>query len=472
MPVLYQPQTPYVPLQVGQWPQVIVEAAFAPAAAAVGGSDLLLGDTTQGMLGVDVLGSGNTWADISSYVLEGTLSRTWTRQQGPLVTYQAGTATLRLNNSDGRFDPANLAGPYVSAGVSQVRPMIPIRVRVAWDGVIYPVWQGFATSWVPPSENFGPVYDETTLSCSDAFRVFTGVTLPATSSPVGGGDDAGARIARVLAAAGWYSAARGMAALAAGVSHLQATTYGSDALSLMQLAADSEAGELYMDRAGRVTFRNRHAALTETRSTVVQGIFGGRPTGPVTTMTGDTYASTYTGTYPGTTTVTQELPCTTLTRPADDTTLANDIQATSAGLTLQEAQDADSVATYLFPRTYSRSDLILTTDADTLAWANWVLALAKSDEFRIDEVTITPGQDPGNLFPHALGRDLGDRIQVWKRPPNVAAWSKDLFIRGITHTFRPRWWQTTWQTQTALRFSFLTLDDPTLGALGANALAF
>ena len=82
------------------------------------------------------------------------------------------------------------------------------------------------------------------------------------------------------------------------------------------------------------------------------------------------------------------------------------------------------------------------------------------------------GVNPAALFPQALGRDLGDRIQVWKRPPGVTAYSKDLFVWGITHTFSPTWWQTVWTTQSASRYSFFVLDNATLGQLDHNALAF
>jgi hypothetical protein len=207
-----------------------------------------------------------------------------------------------------------------------------------------------------------------------------------------------------------------------------------------------------MDGQGRVVFRQRDATLTETRSNTVQGVFGDAP--------GTSHPA-------GT-----EVQCTSLTRPDDDTTMANDIQATRVGGALQEVTDAASVSKFLFARTYQRSDLILTTDAETLNWAQYIGYLSAQDEFRFDQITITPPADPDDLWPQALGRDLGDRIEVWKRPPDVAAYSADLFIRGIVHTWTPAMWQTVWTPQNAGRYSFLTLDDATLGVLDTNALAY
>jgi hypothetical protein len=433
------------------YPQIIVEVAFPPTDPALMSTDLILDDVTFGLLGTGTLAASDTYTDITAYVQDGTTSRVSTRQQGPLTVYQGGTASFTLNNADGRFDPANLSGPYVAAGVSQVRPMVPVRVRAIYGGVTYSVFSGFATSWIPPAGNFGPVYDQTVLAVSDAFRIFNGVTIPA-SGAVGAGELSGSRIRRILAAAGWYASARGSSVIAGGNTAVQATTLGDTALNLMQLTADTEIGELYMDGSGRLVFRNRNAILQDTRSNTVQGVFGGVP--------GTSHSA-------GT-----ELECTALARPDDDTTLANDIQATRVGGSLQEVQDAVSIATYLFPRTYARSDLLHNNDTDTLNWANYVSYLSADDEFRFDDVTITPGADPAALFPQALGRDLGDRIQVWKRPPGVTAYSKDLFVRGITHTFTPAWWQTVWTTQSAARYSFFVLDNATLGQLDDNALAF
>ena len=435
------------------FPQVIVEAGFEPTTPGLATGDLLLDDPTYGLLDTGKLGDTNTWTDISGWCQSGSISRLFTRQQGPLTLYQGGTATFTFNNTDGRFDPENLSGPYVSAGVTQVRPMIPVRMRAVYAGVTYDLFSGFATSWIPPGTNFGPRYDQTVLSAADAFRVFTGVNLAAAGA-AGANELSGARISRILTAAGWYASARGLSVIAAGDSRMQATTLGADALSLMQLTTDSELGELYMDGQGRVVFRNRHAILTGTRSNTPQAVFG------------DSLGTVHSA---GT-----ELPYSLLSRPDDDTTMANDIQATIVGGTLQVATDAASVAKYLFARTYARADLILTTDAEALNWAQYTGYLAAGDESRFDEMTISPRRQPADLFPQALGRELGDRIQVWRRPPGVSAISKDLFIRGIAHTFdaSAESWQTVWATQSAARYSFLTLDNTTLGQLDASALAY
>ena len=144
---------------------------------------------------------------------------------------------------------------------------------------------------------------------------------------------------------------------------------------------DSEIGELYMDGSGNVVFRQRRDILEDTRSAVSQGTFGDQ---------GGT-----------------QLPYQAAGRANDDTTLANDIQITRPGGTLQEAQDPASIAAYLFPRSYARSDVLLESDAEALLYAQWVLDVSLTGEDRFDTLTVTPLRDL-RLWPHVLGREIGE----------------------------------------------------------------
>jgi hypothetical protein len=432
--------------------QLIIEAGFAPADPALSSGVLILDDPVAGLLNTGTLADDDTWTDISPPLAQSlTVTRGSTREQGPVITWEGGTAAVTFDNSDARFLPENLAGPYVAAGITQVRPMIPVRARAAWNGITYPLFRGFAQSW-DPGEDQGPDYATTTLTAADGFLVLAGVTLP-EAAPAGANELSGARVQRILAAAGWYDAARGMSTVSAGSSQMQATTLGSPALDLLQLAAASEIGAVYVDESGSLVFRGRHDVLTNPRSATVQAVFGDRP--------GTVQAD-------GT-----EMHYSAVTVPPADLSLANDIQATRQGGALQEVTDAASVRRYLFKRTYSRSDLLLTTDAETLNWAQYVAWITAGGNPEFDSVTLTPSYDPDGLWPLALGLQMGDRIQVWRRPPGMATpITRDCLIRGITHTVGAGTWETTFSLQDASRYSFFTLDSAILGALDANALAF
>lgn len=347
--------------------------------------------------------------------------------------------------------------------MSQLLPMVPIQVTATFSGTTYPLFYGYADGWFDTTPTgTGPYYSEATLNATDGFKVLAGITLP-TVGVAGAGEDTGARVARLLDAARWPASQRD---IATGDTTLQATTFGGDPLSLAQLATDSEAGQLYVSGDGNVTFRNRRALLTEARSTTPQAVFGDLP--------GTVQAA-------GT-----ELFFADVTRADDDTTLANDVQATRVGGTLQEATDQGSAAQFLFPRTYARSDLIQQDDPTALQWAQWVLYVSAGAENRFDAIDVDPTSD-GNgdaTYPQALtqaawaaalGREIGDRIQIWRRPPNAGTVTKDCFITGITHTFdaSASTWLTSWTLASAAKYgSFFTIGDPTLGQIGLNAIAW
>lgn len=55
---------------------------------------------------------------------------------------QPGTANVVLNNADGRFTYDNPSGPYGS-----LKLRVPLRHRVSFAGITYPLWQGFVDRW-------------------------------------------------------------------------------------------------------------------------------------------------------------------------------------------------------------------------------------------------------------------------------------------------------------------------------------
>lgn len=193
-------------------------------------------------------------------------------------------------------------------------------------------------------------------------------------------------------------------------------------------------------------------------------------------MTASVYTSTYTSIYlPAFGGVVNELAYQGVGRANDDTTLANDVQITRPGGTLQEATDTTSVGMYLFPRVYQRTDVLLESDPEALQYAEWVLHVAKTAEDRFESVTIDTLADVTGLFPQVLARDIGDRITIIRRPPGMAAVTKDCFIRSVTHAISAieSTWVTTWGLQDAGAYSgFLILDSAASGLLNTNVLAY
>lgn len=395
--------------------------------------------------------TAGVWTDVSSWLkLPLSTGRGSSRVRSPVIRYDAGTATARLNNTDRRFDPTNLAGPYVSGGRTQVQPMRPIRIRATWSAVTYPLFSGYVdqwdVQWIANPGGGSQGYSVTAVLASDGFKVLTNKKRSPTIAVVNGqpitqtygaGEDAGARVTRILDSAGWSATDR---VIATGNSPMQATSLSGDALSELQNVTDSEMGELYIDGQGRVVFRNRRAIHTDTRSTTVQATFGN----PATAIAPfETKLS------------------------SDDATLYNEAIVEREGGTAQVTGDTASQTEFL-TRTFDASGLKLQSDGEALNWGQWVVYLSKEPETRFDQIVIHCHANPTVLFPQILAREIGDRIQIVRRPPGGGAdITRDSFIRGISHQVDTERWIATFQLQSARNFgSFFTLDDPTLGVLG------
>lgn len=105
--------------------------ALRPAVASIGGWPALMAEANF---------AGNVWTDISAYVLGVTTRRGRQYEQG---TVEAGTASVALDNSDGRFTPGLVSGAYAP----NILPGIPVRITATHLAVVYPLFYGRAESW-------------------------------------------------------------------------------------------------------------------------------------------------------------------------------------------------------------------------------------------------------------------------------------------------------------------------------------
>ncbi|MFF4779405.1 hypothetical protein ACFY05_41980 [Microtetraspora fusca] len=380
--------------------------------------------------------------DVSDWVRGLTIRRGASRANTPILRYEPGTCTVTLDNSDRRFDPTHLDGPYVSGGRTQVTPMRVVRVRAAWDGHTYDLFRGYIDSW--DITWWDPDDSEAVLQVTDAFKVLANYQRPATS-PVGHGELSGARITRILDSINWASSDR---IISPGNTSLQPTTLEGEALAELQLVADSDLGEFYVDGSGRVVFRGRYGVSLDERSNTPQAVFGDGGEGELPYDRGG------------------------LTIAYGDEQLINLARISRVDGTVQIAQDLASQEKYLI-RTFDRSDLLMDTDTAAASVADWIVSISKEPELRFENITITPDLDPDSLYPQVLAREIGDRITIVRRPPGGGApIEKDVWIRGITHEADPEQWKTTWALQSASKtVSLFTLDSPVAGRLDNYGLA-
>lgn len=345
-----------------------------------------------------------TWTDISPYVRSISIRR---GRQRELDRIEAGTATVVLDNRDRRFDPAYTGSPYYP----NVVPMKRIRIGATWGTTTYWLFTGFVDSWAQEWPAWGDI--ETTVSCSDLFKAFAlhriRVDAPQELS--------GARINRVLDLIGWPAGER---LVDAGQSQVQAGTIDEQALSHLQAVAEAEQGMLFIAGDGKVVFRNRHARILATLTAAP--VFGDGP---------------------------GELPYASLTFEYTDDQLWNHVIVQRAGSSAQaEVNNPESQTAYL-RRTLEKRGLLITSDAEAQAAAEYLANRYSRPQLVIRTMTIQPEASDA-LWPQTLGRELGDRVIVRRRPLGGAMIEQTSFVEGISWDINPdTGWKTTWQLSPA-----------------------
>lgn len=110
------------------------------------------------------------WEDITSDVRFWDVSRGRSRELEP---FQPGRATIVLSNLSRQYDAVYAAGLHFG----DLRPMRRVRIRETFNGVTYPVFDGFVDRWQLDYPAVGK--DATaTLTATDAVKVFARTDLP------------------------------------------------------------------------------------------------------------------------------------------------------------------------------------------------------------------------------------------------------------------------------------------------------
>lgn len=397
---------------------VTVEAALSAATGAYGAWDSGIWDTST--WGPDV-----TWTDISAYMRSVSTSRRFARELG---VWESGTATIVLDNRDGRFDQNNLSGPYVTAGVTGIRPWRPIRIRATYDGVTYGIYRGYARNWKQSTtlNRVGKGDAITTVPCVDELASLTRYTA-STISPAGAGESSGARIHRILNAAGHT----GERAIDVGRQTMQATALGAGAVALLKLTAESEGGAYYVDRDGVFVFADQYALVERTRSNTSQA-----------TWSDDGVGLRY------------------VDLPTEDTgdQIINIAEFSRVGGSPQTATDATSRALYGDSKK-DRSDLICESDVQVASLAAIYVQQHKDSENRVEKLVVAPRRDPSTLFPQVLGREVRDLMRAQRHPPGGHAIDQYVHVNGISHQFGHTDWRTTFDLASSSPWTAFTTWD-------------
>jgi len=374
-------------------------------------------------------GSDIVWTDVTEYVM-GFSTRSGRNRS--VNQFDTGTATVTLRNTDARFSPWNLAGPYVTAGRTNIRPWRPIRIsRLHEPGVVgipsrQYLFYGYMTGFTESYSN--NALNVVTVSCVDELgrlARFNGFE----QTPQGAGETTIQRVRRILNNAGFTG--NFSTAFTTSVT-CQATTLSQNALTELKLTADTEGGWIYAmpNMRPAIMFKGRADAAADTRPPVE--LYDLSNTDPLAFK----YTS-FTQQYSG------------------------DLVATSAavgrvGGTAQRYTDQSARALY-GDLQYSRTDLVAESDAHCLSLARQRVDTHKDAEQLVTSITLRPRMGPhvtptGPTMPQNMWVLAGTsedvllrRVNVTSRPPGMPSpVTGEYVVDSVQHDVTMDDWSVTW----------------------------
>lgn len=412
-------------------PDTRVRIAFDLAAGGVG-DFFTLDDPTKGVLGGTVYKlAGDILEDVTEDVRAVTVRRGRSRE---LERYQAGAATVDLDNSGRKYDPA--AGTAITPYGASMRPRKAVQITA--DGA--PVFNGIVDDWDLDYRLNGDHIASVKMTDGLAFLAQQEIQPHTTTAGT-----TGERIIDILdrSEIAWPAGKRN---IDDGIATLQADSIGGtadpkpvNALQYLQKVDEAEQGALFIASDGVLTFRDRSSlqVLTTTK-----------------------FADDGTG-----------IPFTNIEAAYGSEELRNRVSVSRLNGGTATAEDADSIAAY-GAIDYEIRDTLLADDSQAQALADLIVTRYAEPILRIDALEVVTNALTASQVDEVLALELGDLVQVVYTPSGIGD-AIDQFVRldQIEHTIDP--------AQHRIKFSFSRGEDPALvldsaifGILDTNTLGY
>jgi len=408
-----------------------ISVSFDFSSGATFGYPFTIGDAKNGVLGTGTLG-GST---VPLPIIDLTPSvRSITIDNGRNIqsdTYQAGTAVIRVYDSDGSWNPQNTSSIYYPYLV----PLRKIRVSATTATAQEFLFSGYTTEYryyYDQAENVGYV----DIYAADAFRLLN-LAQVTTVTDSGAGQATGTRIGKILNEVDFPS---NMRTISTGQSLCQADP-GTlrTSLSAVQNAEFSEQGAFYFDGSGTAIFKSRNQVASSISGTPIDF-----------NQTGG-------------------IPYKNLVFTFDDKLIINTASMQRIGGTAQVYQNADSVIKY-FPHQYSAQDLVIDTDANALNIAATYVATRAETTIRIDAMTVDL-LDTSVPTDTMIGLDYFTNVRISNIQPDGSTIVKTLQVQGLRWEISPNAMQVTVTTLEPIVDGFI-IGSAERGIIGVSALTY
>ena len=395
------------------------------------GNPFTIGDPVNGRLGFGILGDGSAPALVID-VTDVTRSINIKRGRNILQdTYEAGSATVRIYDPTGRFNPQNTSSDLFG----QLTPLRKLRISASYIGNTYYLFSGYTTTYTytyDQAENVSYV----DITAVDGFRLFNLANITTVTGSANG-DTTSQRIGKILDTVSFPVSMR---TFDTGNSLCQADPATTrTALNAIKNAEFSEQGAFYMDAEGQAVFKNRTNVVASAGNTPIEF-----------NQTGD-------------------IPYKNLAFAFDDKLIINQATITRIGGVAQFAQDSGSVAVY-FPHSVNYDNLVVQTDTDANNIARIYVSTRSDTTIRIDSMQVDL-LDPAVPTGTMLAMDYFTNVDISNIQPDGSTITKNLQVQGISWDITPNRWLGTFTTLEPITDGFI-IGNTTYGVLGDDILGY
>lgn len=408
-----------------------IAVSFDFTSGATFGYPFTIGDPEYGQLGVGTLASTTTpepTVDLTPNVRQITIRRGRNIMRD---TFEAGSATVRVIDPDGTWNPQNIASPFFGF----LTPLRKLRVSATVGGVGYFLFSGYTTDYkytYPQGQEIGYV----DIICSDAFRLMqqAGITTVADATAA---QDTGTRINKILDQVQWPTSMRNIDT--GNTTCVVDPGTSRTALDALKNAEFSEQGAFFINDEGTAVFLNRTNVIKKYGDTPIE----------FDQTTGIPYSN--------------------LTFAFDDKLIINSAGMTRVGGVQQVSEDSASIAKY-FPHQLNESNLIAQTDADTLNIAKIFVQTRKETTIRIDQMTVDL-LDPAVPTATMLDFDYFQPLKITNVQPDGSTIVKTLQAQGLAWDITPNSMKVTVTTLEPIVEGFI-VSSPVSGIIGTSIMAY
>jgi len=409
-----------------------IAVSFDFSGGATFGSGFVIGSPDNGIIGVNSFGSSDVVipaVDLTPNVYSISIRRGRNIMKDQ---YDAGTATVRVLDPQGYFNPQSTTSPYYP----YLTPLRKIRISATTSTASQFLFSGYVSDY----KYTFPVGQETAyvdIICTDGFRLLQ-MSQIQTVADSGAGQTTGTRLNKILDDVQFPNSMRqiatGNATCLADPATVRITL---DAIKNVEFSEGL--GAFYMSPDGSAIFKSR--------SEVTRSI----------------------GTTPIAFNQTGGIPYKNLKYAFDDKLIINDVKFNRVGGTAQNVFSQSSIDKY-FPHSLTQENLVAQDDAQVLGAAQNYVNTRKETTIRIDEMTVDL-LDPAVPTNTMIGLDYFDNLTITNVTDQGSEIVKTLQAQGFAWDISPNRMSVTITTLEPIVDGFI-IGSSLYGIIGQSTMSY